>query len=101
MPVSRDQFIHIAMASEADVATLRWGYKKSRELARRMGAYRGEFTPGNPIFPAGSGAACKESTGPVDISAPDITYTDEDEKALETYNRNFGGFSSSSKYKRI
>ncbi|KIM84345.1 alcohol oxidase [Piloderma croceum F 1598] len=77
------------LRSEADVATLRWGYKKSRELARRMGVYRGEFTPGNPIFPASSGAACKESTGPVDISAPDITYTDEDEKALETYNRKF------------
>lgn len=93
MSVPRDLFIDIATDSEADVATLRWGYKKSRELARRMGVYRGEFTPGNPIFPAGSGAACKESTGPVNISAPDITYTDEDEKALETYNRNFGEFS--------
>jgi len=63
--------------------------KKSRELARRMGIYRGEFTPGNPVFPAGSAALCKEAAGPVDILAPDITYTAEDEKALETYNRNF------------
>jgi hypothetical protein len=55
-----------------------------------MGIYRGEFTPGNPVFPAGSAALCKEAAGPVDILAPDITYTAEDEKALETYNRNFG-----------
>jgi alcohol oxidase len=78
------------MISEGDVAALRWGYKKSRELARRMGVYRGEFTPGNPKFPVGSAALCNEAIGPVAISAPDITYTPEDEKALETYNRNFG-----------
>jgi alcohol oxidase len=57
-----------------------------------MGVYRGEFTPGNPIFSADSAAACKEVSAPVDISAPDIIYTDEDEKALETFNRNFGEF---------
>ncbi|KAH7926097.1 alcohol oxidase [Leucogyrophana mollusca] len=39
------------LKNPADVATLRWGYKKSREFARRMSVYRGEFTPGNPEFP--------------------------------------------------
>lgn len=77
--------------SEADVAALRLGYKKSREIARRMGIYRGEFVPGNPTFPAGSDALCKEHSGPIDIAAPDITYSAEDEKVLETYSRNHGG----------
>lgn len=55
-----------------------------------MGVYRGEFPPGNPKFVSSSAAACKEASGPVEISAPDITYSSEDEKILENYNRQFG-----------
>ncbi|EGN91908.1 hypothetical protein SERLA73DRAFT_117989 [Serpula lacrymans var. lacrymans S7.3] len=77
------------LSDPADVATLRWGYKKAREFARRMGLYRGEFTPGNPTFPTGSEAVCKDHHGPVDVSAPVIAYTPEDEKAIEAYNRNY------------
>lgn len=55
-----------------------------------MSIYRGEFLPGNPTFPTGSAALCKEADGPAEISAPDISYTAEDEIALETFNRNFG-----------
>jgi len=79
--------------SPADLATLKWGYKRSRELARRLGLYRGEFLPGNPKFPEGSEALCSASTtGPVDDSTPDIVYTSEDDKAIDDYHRNYGEF---------
>ncbi|SJL09655.1 related to alcohol oxidase [Armillaria ostoyae] len=71
-----------------DLATLRWGYKHGRELARRMEAYGGCFGPGHPRFPEGSEAAVDaEAQGPVAISAPDIKYTDEDDKAIDAHHR--------------
>jgi len=75
------------LRDEGDVAALKWGYKRSREIARRMGVYRGEFVPGSPAFPAGE-AACGTAAGPVDIEAPNIKYTPEDEEVLEKYIRN-------------
>ncbi|TFK74184.1 alcohol oxidase [Pluteus cervinus] len=78
------------LTDPADVATLQWGYKKSRELARRMGVYRGEYLPGHPKFAARSPALCSDdAVGPVPIDTPDIQYTEEDEEVIETYNRNF------------
>lgn len=77
-------------AREADVATLVWGYKKSRELARRMPVFRGEYLPANPQFKAGSAAECKgETSGPAALETKDIEYTAEDEKEVERYVRNF------------
>ncbi|KAK2460295.1 hypothetical protein APHAL10511_007684 [Amanita phalloides] len=73
-------------ASE-DVAVLRWGYKKIREILRRMKYYRGERLPGQPIFPERSAAECKYNEGPVDINAPDITYSKEDDEAIDQYHR--------------
>jgi alcohol oxidase len=69
---------------------LRWGYKKGREIARRMASYRGEFEPGHPRFPQGSQAATGASTGPVDVSSPDIIYSTEDNQAIDTYHRERG-----------
>lgn len=43
---------------------MRWGYKKARELVRRMGFYRGEFVPGHPVFPTDSAAVCQDVAGP-------------------------------------
>ncbi|KII85161.1 hypothetical protein PLICRDRAFT_116683 [Plicaturopsis crispa FD-325 SS-3] len=77
------------LSNPADLATLKWGYKKARELARRMDAYRGEFVPGNPTFPKDSPVVCKEHDGPVPIDTPDFVYSAEDDKAIEQYNRNF------------
>ena len=73
----------------ADVAVLRWGYKRSRELARRMGLYQGAFLPGHPTFGKDSDASCKE-TAPADVTAPDIVYTADDDKAIDAYHSNFG-----------
>ncbi|KAJ6520924.1 GMC oxidoreductase-domain-containing protein [Mycena vulgaris] len=70
-----------------DVAVLRWSYKWSREMARRMDSYRGEFAPEHPQFAAGSPAACVEADGPVPLSAPDIVYSAEDDEAIDRYHR--------------
>ncbi|RPD77156.1 alcohol oxidase-like protein [Lentinus tigrinus ALCF2SS1-7] len=71
----------------ADMALHKWGYKLSREFARRMPSYRGEVIGGHPNFPKGSKAASRLADGPVPVSEPDIVYTSEDEKALEDYVR--------------
>lgn len=75
------------------MAALRWGYKKSRELSRRLGVYRGEHAPGHPAFAQTSSALCGDHLGPVDIAAPDFTYTEADNKAIDDYHRNNGEYS--------
>ncbi|KAJ7357002.1 GMC oxidoreductase-domain-containing protein [Mycena albidolilacea] len=102
-PVSRGQ-VHISSGEDAnappvfdcgflshpaDLATLRWGYKKSRELARRLKVYRGEYLPGHPAFSDQSAARCHDEAIPVDISAPDISYTEEDDAVIDAYSRQF------------
>ncbi|KAG6902856.1 hypothetical protein C0995_010741 [Termitomyces sp. Mi166 len=71
----------------ADLAVLRWAYKRGRELARRMDIYRGEFVLGHPSFPNGSEAATSDFARPVEISAPDVSYSAEDDKAIDEYHR--------------
>ncbi|KAJ7067085.1 GMC oxidoreductase-domain-containing protein [Mycena amicta] len=70
-----------------DVAVLRWSYKWSREAARRMESYRGEFAPDHPQFPESSQAACGLTEGPFPISAPDLIYTSEDDGAIDRFHR--------------
>ncbi|KAF8622855.1 hypothetical protein AX15_006699 [Amanita polypyramis BW_CC] len=71
----------------ADIGTLRWAYKKGREIIRRMKLYRGEYSPGHPRFPEGSTARCKPAEGPVDVDAPDIAYSKEDNDAIDEFHR--------------
>ncbi|KAJ3514907.1 hypothetical protein NLJ89_g2088 [Agrocybe chaxingu] len=71
----------------ADVAILRWTYKRSREITRRMKYYRGEVEICHPQYPAGSLAASKRTDGPVDIDAPPLVYTREDDEAIDEYHR--------------
>ncbi|KAJ7182954.1 GMC oxidoreductase-domain-containing protein [Mycena crocata] len=73
--------------SEEDVMVLRWAYKWSRELARRMDGYRGECALDHPVFPEGSQAVCGEASGPVEISGPDIVYSKEDDAAIDEFHR--------------
>ena len=57
--------------SPADLGVLRWAYKWTRELARRMDTFRGELVGGHPKFPAGSKAAAKTAMlGPDPIDSP-------------------------------
>lgn len=71
----------------SDLEVLRWAYKKGREIARRMPLYRGEPAQCHPAFTADSDAACGERSGPVDISAPNIVYTVEDDEAINSHIR--------------
>ncbi|KAG2117113.1 GMC oxidoreductase-domain-containing protein [Suillus discolor] len=71
----------------SDIVPLIFGYKKLREVIRRMSSYRGEVPIGHPDFPQGSAAVCGETTGPVDLNAPDIIYTAEDDDAIDRYIR--------------
>ncbi|KAF7316772.1 GMC-OxRdtase-N domain-containing protein [Mycena chlorophos] len=70
-----------------DVALLRWSYKWTREVARRMDSYRGEFAADHPQFPPSSAAICRNADGPVPISAPDLKYTSEDDAAIDKFHR--------------
>ncbi|KAG1812433.1 GMC oxidoreductase-domain-containing protein [Suillus subaureus] len=71
----------------SDIVPLDFGYKKTREIFRRMASYRGEVAAGHPDFPEGSAAACREASGPVDLNAPDIVYTAEDDEAISQFHR--------------
>lgn len=75
--------------SSADIAALRWAYKKGRELIRRLPLFRGAFPPVAPEFAEDSPAAFKD-TGAVEVSAPDIVYSAEDDKAIDEFHRKFG-----------
>ncbi|KAK0201034.1 GMC oxidoreductase-domain-containing protein [Desarmillaria ectypa] len=78
------------LSHPADVAALRWGYKKGRELLRRMGVYRGPLAPAHPQFAAGGpAAAALAENGPVALDAPKITYSKEDDEAIAVNARNF------------
>ncbi|KAI9462703.1 GMC oxidoreductase-domain-containing protein [Boletus coccyginus] len=70
-----------------DVAQLTMLYKMTRELVRRMPAYRGEVAAYHPKFPLGSPAVCGETDGPVPIDEPDIVYSDADDEAIAIFNR--------------
>ncbi|CCM05912.1 uncharacterized protein FIBRA_08150 [Fibroporia radiculosa] len=75
------------LTSPDDVAILRWGYKFSREIARRMPLYRGEFVAGHPQFSEGSQAVCHSDESPIAISAPNIKYTEDDDRAINEHIR--------------
>ncbi|KAG1873437.1 GMC oxidoreductase-domain-containing protein [Suillus tomentosus] len=71
----------------SDIVPLDFMYKKTREIFRRMASYRGEIAAGHPDFPEESAAACREASGPVDMNAPDIVYTAEDDEAISQFHR--------------
>jgi len=48
------------MNHKADFAPIRWSYKKTREVARRMDAFRGELTSHHPHFHPASPAATRD-----------------------------------------
>lgn len=75
------------LKDQADVAVHVWMYKKSREIARRLPSYRGEFALLHPKFPSGSAAACVRLDGPPPADVEDFVYTPEDNAAIEEFVR--------------
>lgn len=59
---------------------------------RRLPVYRGPVPQSHPQFPEGSDAITTVETDPVDISAPKITYTVEDDAAIDEYHRRTGTY---------
>ncbi|KAJ6552921.1 GMC oxidoreductase-domain-containing protein [Mycena capillaripes] len=89
---SRDPFAPLEvnsgiLSSREDLVVLRWAYKWSRELARRMDGYRGEVVLDHPVFPTDSQATCGKDSGPVNVSALDIVYSKEDDDAIDAFHR--------------
>lgn len=83
----------ILLLSMADVRPLIWGYKFTREIARRMDGFRGEVKGLHPTFAEGSSAALLEKAeGPIAFDSPRIVYSTEDDAAIEKYTREFGAF---------
>ncbi|KII83664.1 hypothetical protein PLICRDRAFT_448425 [Plicaturopsis crispa FD-325 SS-3] len=58
-PYSEPIFDSGFMNNKADFAPIRWSYKVTREVARRMDAFRGELTSHHPHFHPASPAACR------------------------------------------
>jgi len=77
------------LSEPADLAVLRLAYKKSREYSRRMRFYRGDLLSGHPKFAEGAAVACSNESLPADIPAPNLVYTPEDDKALDTFHKAF------------
>ncbi|KAF9478332.1 FAD/NAD(P)-binding domain-containing protein [Pholiota conissans] len=73
--------------NHADLVVLRWGYKRAREFARRLRHYRGDLVTAHPQFKPGSAATTKLHSSPVELSAPDIIYSAEDDEAIDEYTR--------------
>ncbi|KAL5639820.1 hypothetical protein ACGC1H_006407 [Rhizoctonia solani] len=90
-PYSPPDFHTGFLEAQADVDVHVWGYKKSRELARRMPSYRGELSLMHPKFPEASAAACVRLEGPLPSSTRDIVYTQDDDQAIEEYVRQHVG----------
>ena len=78
------------ISSPADLVILRWTYKHVREIARRMEFYRGEVQVEHPTFAEGSQASTQATAAPVEISAPKIDYSKEDDDAIDEFHRRTG-----------
>ena len=76
------------------MAVLKFGYKLTREFARRMPCYEGELMTNHPAFAADSPARCQEGIKAVPVDAPRLPYSAEDDKALDAYLRKFGAYST-------
>ncbi|KAF8607378.1 alcohol oxidase [Ceratobasidium sp. AG-I] len=72
---------------QSDIDVQIWIYKKSREIARRMPSFRGEFAPLHPKFPEGSAATCVRLDGPPPADMENLAYTAEDNAAIEEFIR--------------
>ncbi|KAF8904338.1 alcohol oxidase-like protein [Mucidula mucida] len=81
-PYTAPHFESGFLTKSVDVAALRWGYKKGREIIRRLPAFRGALVPAHPQFAADSPAALVE-TGPIPLDAPKIVYSAEDDAAID------------------
>jgi hypothetical protein len=75
------------------VQPLIWGYKFTREIARRMPHFSGEPPALHPAFaPGGPASIVAHAEGPIAFDTPRIVYSEEDERALEAFVRANGAW---------
>ncbi|PCH43085.1 GMC oxidoreductase [Wolfiporia cocos MD-104 SS10] len=75
------------LGDKGDPALLRWSYKRSREFARRMPSYTGETLDQHPAFSTNCQARCQAEALPVNVAAPDLQYTPEDDEIIDSWIR--------------
>ncbi|KAK7436184.1 hypothetical protein VKT23_019260 [Stygiomarasmius scandens] len=86
-PFAAPDFDPAYLNHPADLAVLRWGYKHSREIIRRMSFSRGGVPAFHPKFPEGSEACVGEQDKEDAIDVADIKYTKEDDLAIDEFHR--------------
>ncbi|KDN41032.1 hypothetical protein RSAG8_07738, partial [Rhizoctonia solani AG-8 WAC10335] len=74
---------------QADVEVHNWIYNTTREIARRMPSYRGEFELLHLKFSQDSAAACVRLDGSLPKELNDLVSTLEDNKAVEAFVHQF------------
>lgn len=74
-------------AHDLDLKKQVWAYKKQREILRRTAFYRGELAAGHPKFPANSKAAAVDIPEPLSTNIPNLTYSPDDDAAIEQWLR--------------
>lgn len=75
------------LTHKSDLGMLVWGYKKTREIARRMVRYAGVFEHGHPVFKDGSAAEYAKDYETIQqkskVELDDILYDRDDEDAIK------------------
>jgi alcohol oxidase len=57
-----------------------------------MELYHGDVQVGHPVFAEGSRAATQPVGTPVEVFAPKIVYSKEDDDAIDEYHRRTGSY---------
>ncbi|RYP36321.1 hypothetical protein DL767_003474 [Monosporascus sp. MG133] len=70
-----------------DLKSLRWTYKKQREVARRTEVFRGELASVHPPFPKRPKATCIDIDGPM-ADVQDIEYSAEGDAIADRIGAN-------------
>ena len=79
---------YLSDSHDFDLKTQVWIYKKQREIARRMHFFAGETPSQHPSFKDGSAAALTINT---EEPPTTVTYTEEDDEAIEQFIREYIG----------
>ncbi|THU84774.1 hypothetical protein K435DRAFT_927189 [Dendrothele bispora CBS 962.96] len=83
------------LSDASDLAILKLRYKESREIARRMKVYCGEYMPLHPKFStnesgSSDAAPCLDApVGSVELNSEDVNYSKEDNEEIEKFTRRF------------
>ncbi|KAK7464324.1 hypothetical protein VKT23_006492 [Stygiomarasmius scandens] len=75
------------LSNPADLVPLVWGYKRTRELARRLAAYRGVVSKDQPQFTKPELQGFNE-TYPVPTDCANLSYESEDNEVIKAFVQN-------------